>query len=102
MDEQEKVHAWIAGMTEDLLRMKRIQHAQPAWAQQMLNPYQSVQPAPSVPSQPVSTSSASMVPTKPAPMNRNPSMAAARVNAPLPQSMGADPWAETLMKQQRQ
>ena len=34
-DEQEKVHAWIAGMTEDLLRMKRIQHAQPHWAQQI-------------------------------------------------------------------
>ena len=33
MDEQEKVQAWIAGMTEDLLRMKRIQHFQPAWTQ---------------------------------------------------------------------
>ena len=103
MDEQEKVHAWTASMTEDLLRMKRIQHAQPAWAQQMLNQYQSVQPAPpSVPSQPASSSSASMVPVKPAPMNRNPSMAAAPVNAPLPQSMGADPWAEAMKKQQRQ
>ena len=56
----------------------------------MLNPYQSVQPAaPCVPSQPASSSSASMVPVKPAPMSRNPSMAAAPVNAPLPQSMGS-------------
>ena len=100
MDEQEKVQAWIAGMTEDLLRMKRIQ---PAWTQPMLNPYQPVQPSPPcVPSQPASSSSASMVPVKPAPMNRNPSMAAAPVNAPLPKSMGADPWAEAKMKQQRQ
>ena len=91
-DEQEKVHHWIAGRTEDLLRMKRLQHAQPAWAQQMRNPYQSVQPAPpSVPSQPASSSSASMVPVKPAPMNRNPSMAAV-----------PDPWADAKMKQQRQ
>ena len=91
-DEQEKVHHWIAGMTEDLLRMKRLQQTQPAWAQQMLNPYQSVQPAPpSVPSQPASSSSASMVPVKPAPMNRNPSMAAV-----------PDPWADAKMKQQRQ
>ena len=75
MDEQEKVHAWIAGVTEDLLRMRRIQHAQPAWAQPTLNPYQSVQPAPpSAPSQPASSSSASMVPVKPAPVNRNPSI----------------------------
>ena len=76
-------------------RMKRSQHAQPHWAQQMLNPLQPVPPAPpSVPSQQASSSSASMVPVKPAPMTRNPSMASAPVNAPLPQSMGADPWAE--------
>ena len=54
MDEQEKVQAWIAGMTEDLLRMKRIQ---PAWTQPMLN--QGCQPvqqaAPCVPSQPASS-----------------------------------------------
>ena len=58
-DEQEKVHKWIEGMTEDLLRMKRTQYAQPHW----------VSPSPS---------SASMVPVKPAPLNRNPSMAAAQ------------------------
>ena len=46
MDEQEKVHAWIAGMTEDLLRMKRSQHAQPHWVPQMLNPCQSAPSAP--------------------------------------------------------
>ena len=100
MDEQERVQSWIAGMTEDLLRMKRIQ---PAWAQPMLN--QGCQPveqtAPCVPSQPASSSSASMVPVKPAPMIRNPSMASAPQNAPFPSSMGADPWAEAKMKQQR-
>ena len=103
MDEQEKVHAWIAGMTEDLLRMKRSQHAHPHWAQQMLNPCQPVPPAPpSVPSQPASSSSASMVPVKPAPMTRNPSMASAPQNAQGSSSMDADPWAEARMKQQRQ
>ena len=100
MDEQEKIQAWIAGMTEDLLRMKRIQ---PAWTQRMLNPgCQPVQQAaPCVPSQPASSSSASMVPVKPAPMIRNPPMAAAPPNAPFPSSIGADPWAEARLKQQR-
>ena len=103
MDEQEKVHAWIAGMTKDLLRIKRGQHARPPWAQQMLNPCQPVPPAPpSVPSQPASSSSASMVPVKPAPMTRNPSMASAPQNAQGSSSMGADPWAEARMKQHRQ
>ena len=75
MDEQEKVHAWIAGMTGDLLRMKRNQLAQPHWVPQMLNPCQPAPPAPpSAPSQPASSSSASRVPVKSAPMPRNPSM----------------------------
>ena len=101
-DEQEKMQVWIAGMTEDLLRMKRLQHAQPAWTQPLLNPLQPVQPSPSsVPSQPASSSSASMVPVKPALIHRNPSMPAAPVNTPLPSSMGANPWAEAKMKQQR-
>ena len=70
----------IAGMTEDLLRMKRTQYAQPHWVSPMLNP---LQPAPpNVPSQQASSSSASMVPVKPAPLNRNPSMAAAPVKQP--------------------
>ena len=101
MDEQEKVQSWIAGMTEDLLRMKRIQ---PAWTQPILSQgCQSVQqPHPCFPSQPASSSSASMVPVKPAPVSRNPSMATAPVSAPFPSSMGADPWAEAKMKQQRQ
>ena len=100
MDEQEKIQAWIAGVTEDLLRMKR---TQPAWTQPMLNlGCPSVQQAvPCVPSQPTSSSSASTVPVKPAPMIRNPSMAAAPQNALFPSSMGADPWAEAKMKQQR-
>ena len=94
-DEQEKVHAWIAGMTEDLLRMKRIQHAQPHWAQPMLHPCQPAPPAsPSGPSQPSSSSSASMVPVKPAPMAWNSSMASAPPSSQSPPSMGIDPWAE--------
>ena len=88
-DEQEKVHAWIAGMTEDLLRMKRLQHAQPHWAQPMLNP---CQPAPLAcprdPLQPLSSSPASMVPVKPAPMTRNPSMASAPQGSQSSSSMG--------------
>ena len=103
MDEQEKVQAWIAGMTEDHLRMKRLQLAQPAWTQPLINQgCASVQSAPpGVPSQPASSSSASMVPVKPAPMNRNPSRAAAPQNVPFPSSMGTDPWADAKMKQQR-
>ena len=100
MDEQEEVQSWISGMTEDLLRMKRVQ---PAWIQPVLSqgcpPAQ--QPAPYIPSQPASSSSASMVPVKPAPMIRNPSMASAPHNAPFPSMVGADPWAEAKMKQQR-
>ena len=98
-DEQERVHKWIEGMTEDLLRAKRQSYAQPHWMPSMANP---LQPAPpNVPSQQASSSSASMVPVKPAPLNRNPSMAAAPVNPPFPSTMGMDPWAEAKMKQQR-
>ena len=100
MDEQERVQSWISGMTEDLLRMKRVQ---PAWAQPMQQPGcpPAQQPAPCSPSQPASSSSAAMVPVKPAPMIRNSSMASAPQNAPFPSMMGADPWAEAKMKQQR-
>ena len=98
-DEQEKVDKWIAGMTEDLLRMKRTQYAQPHWVSPMLNPLRP-QP-PNAPSQPASSSSASMVPVKPAPLNRNPSMASAPVNTSFPSSMGMDPWAAAKMKQNR-
>ena len=98
-DEQEKVHKWIEGMTEDLLQVKRTQYAQPHWVSSKLNPLQP--PPPNVPSQPASSSSASMVPVKPAPLNRNPSMASAPMNAPFPPSMGMDPWAEAKTKQQR-
>ena len=98
-DEQERVHKWIEGMTEDLLRLKRTQYAQPHWMAPMINP---LQPSPpNVPSQPASSSSASMVPVKPAPLNRNPSMAGAPMNASFPSSMGMDPWAEAKMKHQR-
>ena len=100
MDEQERVQSWISGMTEDLLRMKRIQ---PAWVQQMQNqgcpPAQ--QPAPCSQSQPVSSSSASTVPVKPAPMIRNSSMASAPQNAPFPSMMGADPWADARKMQRK-
>ena len=89
-DEQEKVHKWIEGMTEDLLRAKRQSYAQPHWMPSMANP---LQPAPPIaPSMPSSSSSASTVPVKPAPMQRNPSTAT---------TMATDPWAEAKMKQQR-
>ena len=98
-DEQERVHQWIEGMTEDLLRAKRNSFAQPHWMPSMANP---LQPAtPNVLPQAASSSSASMVPVKPAPLNRNPSMAAAPVGQSFPSSMGMDPWAEAKMKQQR-
>ena len=42
-DEQKKVHKWIEGMTEDLLRSKRLQHVQPHWVPSMVHP---LQPAP--------------------------------------------------------
>ena len=94
MDEQERIQSWISGMTEELTRMKRIQ---PAWVQQMQN--QGCPAAPSMPMtapssqpQPASSSSASMVPAKPAPMPRN---------APFPSMMGADPWAEAKLKHQQ-
>ena len=87
-DEQERIHQWIEGMTEDLLRAKRQSYAQPHWVPSMANPLQPA--APHVLPQAASSSSASMVPVKPAPMNRNPSMAAV-----------PDPWAEAKMKQQR-
>ena len=89
-DEQEKVHKWIEGMTEDLLRAKRLQHAQPHWVPSMVHP---LQPAPPVAQPPhASSSSASMVQVKPAPYNRNPSTASASM---------VDPWADAKMKQQR-
>ena len=89
-DEQEKVHKWIEGMTEDLLRSKRLQHVQPHWIPSMAHP---LQPAPPVAPPPsASSSSASMVQVKPAPYNRNPSTASASMT---------DPWAEAKKKQQR-
>ena len=89
-DEQEKVHKWIEGMTEDLLRSKRLQHVQPHWIPSMAHP---LQPAPPVPPPPsASSSSASMVQVKPAPYNRNPSTASASMT---------DPWAEAKKQQQR-
>ena len=92
MDEQEKVQSWISGMTEELLRMKRIQ---PGWLQQMQPqgcPPTPSMAAPSMQPQPASSSSASMVPVKPAPMPRN---------APFPSILGADPWADAKLRQQK-
>ena len=89
-DEQEKVHKWINGMTEDLVRAKRLQAVQPHWVPSMVNP---LQPAPPVAQPPhASSSSASTVQVKPAPYNRNPSTASASM---------VDPWADARMKQQR-
>ena len=94
MDEQEKIQSWISGVTEELIRMKRIQ---PAWVQQMQHQGCPSAPsmtmmAPSIQPQPASSSSASMVPVKPAPMPRN---------APFPSMMGADPWADAKLRQQQ-
>ena len=89
-DEQEKIHKWIEGMTEDLLRAKRATFAQPHWMPAMTHP---LQPAPPVPPPPhASSSSASMVQVKPAPYARNPSTASAST---------VDPWADAKKKQQR-
>ena len=104
MDEQERVQSWISGMTDELIRLK---HIQPACVHQLQNqgcpsaPLTSMR-APSSQQQPTSSSSASTVTVKPAPMPRNPSMASAPQNAPFPSTMGADPWAEAKMKQQLQ
>ena len=91
MDEQDKIQSWISGMTEELIRMKRIQ---PAWVQQMQQQGCPSAPSmvPSIQPQPASSSSASMVPVKPAPTPRN---------APFPSMMGADPWADAKLKQQQ-
>ena len=104
MDEQERVQTWIAGMTDELIRLKRIQ---PAWVHQLQNPggpsaSSTSMGAPSSQQQPASSSSASSITVKPAPMPRNPSMPSAPQNAPFPAAMGADPWAEAKMKQQLQ
>ena len=104
MDEQERVQSWIAGMTDELIRLKR---AQPAWIHQLQNQGGPSAPptsmmAPSSQQQPASSSPASIVPVKPAPISRNISMASAPQNAPFPAAMGADPWAEAKMKQQLQ
>ena len=52
--------------------------------------------------QPASSSAASTITVKPAPMSRNPSMASAPRNAPFPGGMGADPWADALQKKQQE
>ena len=64
MDEQERVQSWIAGMTDELIRLRRVQ---PAWIHQLQNqggenaPQTSMM-APSSQQQPGSSSSASTVP----------------------------------------
>ena len=67
--------------------------AQPHWMPPMMNPLPSAAPTNSLPA--ASSSLASMVQVKPAPLHRNPSMASA------PSTMSMDPWAEAKMKQQR-
>ena len=106
MDEQEKVQTWIVGMTEELIRLRRIQ---PAWVQQMQQPHpplvlQTSMAASSSSSQqlqPTSSSSASNIIVKPAPTSRNPSMASAPRNPPFPTGMGAVPWAEARKQQHK-
>ena len=98
MDEQEKIQHWIASMTNELIRLRRIQ---PAWIHQMqqVGPPpmpQASMPAPSIQQpQPASSSAASSHTVKPAPVSRNPSMASAPRNAPFPgEEWEANPWAE--------
>ena len=104
MDEQEKIQTWIGGMTDELIRLRRVQ---PAWIQQMqqTNPPPVPQASMAVPSsqpQPASSSATSTITIKPAPMSRNFSMASAPRNAPFPSGMGAEPWAEAWQKKQPQ
>ena len=72
MDEQERVQSWISGMTDELIRLKRVQ---PAWVHQLQNQGGPSAPptsmAPSSQQQPASSSSASTITVKPAPMSRN-------------------------------
>ena len=105
MDEQERVQMWTSGMTDELIRLKRIQ---PAWIHQLQT---SSGPAAHPPSmaassiqqhQPASSSAASTIAVKAAPMSRNPSMASAPRNAPFPSTMSADPWAEAMRNKQHQ
>ena len=103
MDEQEKVQTWISGMTDELIRLRRVQ---PAWIQQMQQagpppvPQASMAASSIQQHQPASSSAAFTVPVKPAPMSRNPSMASAPKHVPFPSGKGADPWAEALQKKQ--
>ena len=104
MDEQEKVQTWIAGMTDDLNRLRR---TQPAWIQQLQSQGgQSPQMSTASPSiqqqQTASSSAASTAPVKPAPAPRKKSMASAPKNAPFPSAKGADPWTEAWQKRQHQ
>ena len=102
MDEQEKVQTWISGMTDELIRLKRIQRA---WIHQLQTPSGPAAHPPSMAAssmqqhQPASSSAASTITVKPAPMSRNPSMASAPRNAPFPSAMGADPWADAHEEQ---
>ena len=74
MDEQEKVQTWISGMTDELIRLKKIQ---PAWIHQLQT--QGGPPAPPTcmaassiqQHQPASSSAASTITVKPAPMSSN-------------------------------
>ena len=103
MDEQEKVQTWISNMTDELIRLKKIQ---PAWIHQLQT--QGGPPAPPTSMgassiqqhQPASSSAASTITVKQAPMSRNASMASAPQNAPFPPGMGADPWADAMKKKQ--
>ena len=86
MDEQEKVQNWIAGMTDELIRLRR---TQPAWIQQLQSqggppPQMSMAAPSSQPQQTASSSAASTIPVKPAPAPKNMSMASAPKNAPFP------------------
>ena len=104
MDEQEKVQSWIAGMTDEINRLRR---TQPAWIQHLQSPgsqphQMSMAPASSSQQPTASSSAASTIPVKPAPAPKNASMACAPKNAPFPNVKGADPWTEAWNKKQHQ
>ena len=74
MDEQDRVQTWITGMTDELIRLKRIR---PAWIHQLQTSGGPPAPLTSIGStsiqqhQPASSSAASTITVKPAPMSRN-------------------------------
>ena len=92
MEETQQVQTWMARMTGELNRLRRIQ---PGWLQQWQAKasLQPPQPHLQAPAQAASSSTAPGIPVKAAPVSKNPSMSSAPRNAPFPSTQEADPWA---------